>query len=70
MSVFFMFVNLFMFVFLFFTELVFELQASCLLGKQALYHLSHSCQPSFVLVIFKIGFCKLFACAGFEPQSS
>jgi hypothetical protein len=34
------------------------------------YHLSHSASPVFVLGIFEIGSCELFAWAGFKPQSS
>jgi hypothetical protein len=43
--------------------------ASCLLDRQALYHLSHSTSPFFVcmLGIFKIGSHELFAQTGFEP---
>jgi hypothetical protein len=41
--------------------LEFELRASHLLGRQALYHLSHSTTPIFVLDIFKIVSCELFA---------
>jgi hypothetical protein len=33
-----------------------------MLARQALYHLSHSARPfSFVLGIFEIGSCRLFA---------
>jgi hypothetical protein len=52
--------QLFYFI-LFFAVLGFELRA---------YTLSHSTSPIFVKVFFKIGSCKLFAWAGFEPQSS
>jgi hypothetical protein len=40
------------------------------LARQALYHLSHSTSPVFVLGIFKTGFLKLSAWAGFKAQSS
>jgi hypothetical protein len=43
----------------FFPVLGFELRA---------YTLSHSTSPFFVLDVFKIGSCKLFAQAGFEPN--
>jgi hypothetical protein len=32
--------------------------------------LSHPASPFFVLDIFEIGSCELFALAGFKPQSS
>jgi hypothetical protein len=39
------------------------------IGTQGL-HLEPLHQPFFVLGFFKIGSCKLFVQAGFEPQSS
>jgi hypothetical protein len=54
-------------LFLFFLVILeFELRASRLLGR----HLSQSTSPVFLLGIFEIGLFKLFAWAGFEPQSS
>jgi hypothetical protein len=36
------------------------------LARQALYHLSHSASPFFVLGIFEIGSCELFPWAGLD----
>jgi hypothetical protein len=44
----------------------FEFRAS-LLGRQVLYHSSHSTSYFFVLGIFKIGSRELFAWTGLEP---
>jgi hypothetical protein len=49
------------FLFLFFVVLEFELGA---------YMLSHSTSSFFVMDFFKIGSCKLFAQADFEPGTS
>jgi hypothetical protein len=38
-------------------------------ARQALYYLSHSSSPVFVLGFFEIGSHKLFAWAGFESDS-
>jgi hypothetical protein len=49
------------FMLLFFSILMFELRA---------YTLGYNTSPFFVMGIFKIGSVKLFARAGFKPQSS
>jgi hypothetical protein len=51
-----------LFIYLFiFVVLGFELMA---------FNLSYSTSPIFVMGFFKIGSCKLFMWAGFEPRSS
>jgi hypothetical protein len=41
-----------------------------MVSRQAVYNLSHSTSPVFVLGIFELGSHKLFAGVGFKLQSS
>jgi hypothetical protein len=54
-------------IFFFLVVLAFELRAFNLLGRPGTLPLEPFCQPIFVLDIFEIASCELFAGAGLKP---